>query len=733
MDIYVALNGNDDWSGRLPEPNAAATDGPVRFIETARDIVVENKLFGITNEAATVHLRGGTYHLTKPIVFKTQDSYPITFQPYMNEDVTLSGGIPVRGWQDVEINGVQAWCANVDAILEHFGPFKSLFVEGERRSLARYPKKGYLGLKRTDRIAEHEHSHYFCGNRAANFYVEPNVLPRWHSTEGAVVRLSHLWTEEHLLVDHIDHDASKVYCKNKTALSVLSEEKDYSLDFFIENLLEECTDPGEWYLDEQQAKLYYVPMEGESKEATELTVPILSQLLKIEGEPEKDQYVRGIKFENIRFAHCDWYYVNNWGYREDPYREDGKKQVNHAYEVPGTSKERSYKNINMAQGTPHMPGMIELYGAKNCCIENCHLSRGGFNAIYSGNGSQGNRLVGNDISDFGAGGLVISGASIYGDKKLWNGKNVISDNKIYDCSKIFAGGEGIFIGHSHDNQIVHNTLYNLLHNGISCGWTWGYSANNTYNNLIAYNHIHHLGGGCLSDMGGIYTLGVQHGTVLRGNYIHHVSSKNYGGWGVYLDEGSSHMVVEDHIVHDTDCAPFNQHFGRENIVRHNIFVGKGEGVISLGYGDSDVQQMTILKNILISDGVPLYYEGYRGQVMDAPFKTEGNIIWELNDGFASGQVPYMARGKGEALAGKNNREQWAHWLDHGNDCLSIHEDPQFDLENLRLSETSCAHRLRFKTLDVSRCGVRERGDREVQLPKVRGRYLSHGYVVKDQL
>ena len=35
--FYVAPDGNDAWSGRLSEPNAAGADGPFKTIERARD------------------------------------------------------------------------------------------------------------------------------------------------------------------------------------------------------------------------------------------------------------------------------------------------------------------------------------------------------------------------------------------------------------------------------------------------------------------------------------------------------------------------------------------------------------------------------------------------------------------------------------------------------------------------------------------------------------------------
>ena len=71
--FYVSPNGNNAWSGTLPEPNAAGTDGPLASISAARDVV--RKLGGPDSQTApvSVMLRGGTYLLTKPVVFEPRE------------------------------------------------------------------------------------------------------------------------------------------------------------------------------------------------------------------------------------------------------------------------------------------------------------------------------------------------------------------------------------------------------------------------------------------------------------------------------------------------------------------------------------------------------------------------------------------------------------------------------------------------------------------------------------
>jgi hypothetical protein len=73
-----------------------------------------------------------------------------------------------------------------------------------------------------------------------------------------------------------------------------------------------------------------------------------------------------------------------------------------------------------------------------------------------------------------------------------------------------------------DNTLAHNDIDHLFYSGISLGWSWDLGPVAAHNNLVEYNHRHDIGQGLLSDMGGIYTLGISPGTVLPYNRIHDV-------------------------------------------------------------------------------------------------------------------------------------------------------------------------------------------------------------------
>jgi hypothetical protein len=281
-----------------------------------------------------------------------------------------------------------------------------------------------------------------------------------------------------------------------------------------------------------------------------------------------------------------------------------------------------------AQAAADVPGVIYLEGARQIAVEDCTVEHVGWYGIEIADACHGIRLVGNTINDMGAGGVKINGSDASRPVLRRTGNCRISDNVIHAGGRIFHSAVGVLAMHASQLAIRHNHIYDLYYTGISCGWNWGYHESVTRDNLIEKNHIHDIGQGMLSDMGGIYTLGVQPGTVLRGNLIHDVTRTHYGGWCIYPDEGSSHILIEKNIAYSTNGEVFHQHYGRENIVRNNIFAFGGDAQVTHSRVDPDHKGFTLERNVIITDGAPAITSGYSG-LLSMKIESTKPVHWYI--------------------------------------------------------------------------------------------------------
>ena len=88
--LYVALDGNDAWSGKLPEANANKADGPLATIDAARKRVRQKIAAGLSSPV-TVMIRGGEYPMRETVVFTPEDSgteaFPIAYKAWIFGDL----------------------------------------------------------------------------------------------------------------------------------------------------------------------------------------------------------------------------------------------------------------------------------------------------------------------------------------------------------------------------------------------------------------------------------------------------------------------------------------------------------------------------------------------------------------------------------------------------------------------------------------------------------------------
>jgi len=117
--LFAAPDGNDSWSGRLAEPNAARTDGPLASLAGARDRIRALRKAGTVPEGPVeVVFADGIYRIKETIVFTAEDSgtkeFPVTYRAASGAKPVISGGRLIglfrpsaRAAVTVEIPGVR--------------------------------------------------------------------------------------------------------------------------------------------------------------------------------------------------------------------------------------------------------------------------------------------------------------------------------------------------------------------------------------------------------------------------------------------------------------------------------------------------------------------------------------------------------------------------------------------------------------------------------------------------
>jgi hypothetical protein len=180
--------------------------------------------------------------------------------------------------------------------------------------------------------------------------------------------------------------------------------------------------------------------------------------------------------------------------------------------------------------------------------------------------------------------------------QLVSHNNSIGRCRIERCGQSDFGAVGLWIGIASHTQAINNDISQLPYTGISVGWKWDTSPTGCSHNEIANNHIHHVMQ-TLSDGGGIYTLGRQPETKLLGNHIHDIPT-NAGraeSNGMFLDEGTSLIVVEKNLIYGVERSPIRFHQAEKVRLLSNRLVHKPD-IPTFRYNSASPESMTMEGN-----------------------------------------------------------------------------------------------------------------------------------------
>jgi hypothetical protein len=698
-DFYVSPAGNDRWSGRLAEPDQARTDGPFATIGGAREAV--RRLKGLVSSGQssrfsgglrgpiTVWLRGGTYRVSAPITFDADDSGPVTYAAYPGESPVIDGSERITGWRTTSVGDVKAWVAEIPESAGAPWGFRELYVNGTRRPRPRFPRDGLLRMARVPGLPES--GGWGAGRDYTKFVANPGDLRNFVNLQDVEVVYLHFWIEERSPIAAYDPDTETVTMDRPSCAPLYGSHGSQLADYYLDNVYEELSEPGQWYLDRAKRLLYYVPLPGEDPATTEVCAPRALQLLALRGDPDRGRFVDYLRFRGITFQNTDW---------RHPDPSDGADAVRPSGDHVSFESRKEFrgKRAAAAQAACDVPGVIFLEAARHCGFDRCTVQNVGWYGFEIADASWGIAIERCTIRSMGAGGVRVNGASAVDPAHRRTGGHAITDNTIHAGGRVFHSAAGILLMHASDTEASHNLIHDLFYTGISCGWVWGYMDSVSKHNRIEKNHIHTIGQGLLSDMGGIYTLGVQPGTVLRGNLIHDVRMAHYGGWCIYPDEGSSHLLIENNVCYSTNDTIFHQHYGRENLVRNNVFAFGESAVLAHGKAEKEHCSIRFERNVLLTDGKPIFRAGHGCRLHDRNHASDLNLLWDVS----ARQLTFAERDG-------QTRMSFQEWKSLGHDRHSIVADPRFvDPRggDYSLSGDSPLGEIGFEPIDLSDVGPR---------------------------
>lgn len=684
---YVSPEGNDNALGSHDEPFAT--------LERARDVV------RASGQAGEIVLRGGKYRLTRSLKLTTADN-GVTLRAEEGETPVLSGGRIITGWKPfrdkILVAKMPDWTSGDDLPCQ-------LFYKGQRQIMARYPNFDpsdplYGGWAFVEKI--HSNTEFEC---AADFMARTWSKP----TQGTIFTVPwRCWASDIIPIAAVDRDAKTIRTTRQACEPDprLAAGKHYATiptpllagnRFFVQNLIEELDQPGEWCFDADDGTIYFWPPSGDLADG-DVTIPVTDRLLELVGtreEPIRNIAIRGLGFTQTRSLFPPRYL--------------------------------DFNGPNSRGFTLHLDNSAE------CEIENNAFDQVGGDAIRLEHGSTRNKVRRNTITDAGAMGIVFNNTDFGGFEfpQYWNADilrplvadrpwargNEVTDNVITRCGTIDKMSAGIKIHglNCNENVIAHNLVHHVPLAAIWITMSFG-------RNIVEFNHMHHT---CLemSDVGAFVSNRVfpfteipelAGGTIVRYNLIHDVvgcaayaGTDQIGGgskadgrirtpyytFAIYFDNSGTDAQVFGNIVADATLASvaFPVAASKHNVVENNILLPSH--VCKPLVVTPEAADNRFVRNIVVYIDPTAQPE--HGWPAGAVKECNRNLYWHKAAGaYAEGAAALET------------------WRNQGMDADSVVADPLFvDLAggDYRLRPESPALKLGFEPIPVDQIGPRRAG------------------------
>ena len=631
-------------------------------------------------------IREGTYELKKTVVFGLEDSgvgdSTVTYAAYPSETPIFSSGLKIDNWEQVtgELPGLPK---------ETVGKLQVADVSDKFLTL--YDAEGMLPRAQSERFVPK--------GSATELRFPKGRLKNWPNVTDVeiIVRPTRKWTMNVLPLASVDEEAGVAHTAIPATYGM------NKIGCWVENVLEELDEPGEWVLNTKEGKVYLWP-----RNASPVVAPRLIEFIRVEGTVDKqgpeDVPVRNLVFRGLTFKHGERYTLAN--------------------DDQGTQHDWDMFDKGNA--------LVRLRGAEDCVVEQCHFLDSGSGAIRVDLHGQKNKITDNHIENLGGGGILLCG---YGPgTKDVNKNNLVYNNDIHHIGKIYWHSPGIFLCQSGDNRVANNLIHHTNYSGMiisgivsrffvkrnkresSRAIRWHEIGDvpkdpklddvrpylHTRDNLIENNEIHNVMQ-ILGDGNGIYIRGAGAGNAIRGNYIHHLVSSINGQSGMRTDGGQMDTLITGNLLYKCKSQgmtlKLNNRF--ENNIIADVIAPRG---VYLKIVEGPMKGASNKRNIFYSSLADCTFiaepGGGKGKVGE---DRRGRVPARMKD-IASDHNIYYCKSD-HSLSDKVLKKL----QDDGVDAHSLAVDPMFvDPENgdFRFKPGSPALEMGIVPIDVSKIGLR---------------------------
>jgi beta-glucuronidase len=460
----------------------------------------------------------------------------------------LSGGRAVTGWAP---NGDGTWTAAVPAGITP----RQLFVDGKRAVRAR-------GESCAAGVCD--------ATKAGMTGAEATGIAQWQRPTDAEAVIRVRWRNYHCRITGVSGDlltfARPCWTNSSSGTdrtgpawdSTTVDSTRYSGVAFFENAAELLDEPGEFAWNSEKRTVTYLPRQGEHMRSARTVTPHTEQLLVLDGAHD-------ITVGGIGFAYA--------AYRQ-PGTDEGYAGTQAGLTLTGATGPVDHAGRHYTKPA----AALTVRGGRNIRIDRAGFSRlGGAGAILEA-GTKDSSLTRSSFTDLSSGAIYVGDTEPRPGDALAGERNTVAYNTISRSGVEYTDSVGIWAGYEAELAVEHNTLSHLPYSGISVGWGWNQPEARVSvlrDNKVTANRITDVMQVAYEqhDGGAIYTQGAQPGTVLSENYINRSAFGNTerDGNGIYLDEQSSHILVEQNVVTRVGYKWVSNwaDYGVENTVRSN--------------------------------------------------------------------------------------------------------------------------------------------------------------------